>query len=508
MTVARVYKAEPNPREFSYTGQLGAIALVRTAGGLSFRLIDIDQKHVIWDHDASRDIKYQADRPFFHSFIGSTCIIGFSFADEEEAATFNDKVQNKDALLQPTSQQYTPSPSGYGGGVIKATAYMPTVPSQPAPPAPVISTTSSPPLAAAQQSPATAQSPSQSGMVKSPSSDSVNSKKAKESGGFFLGRSKSKKESRTGGKIDKSMISAPTNFEHVSHVGYNPKTGFSAQNIPMEWKIIFQKAGITEEQLQDKKTAKAVVKFMKQHADEVAKTSVPQTTSPPAMGNHQQESSTSAPTRRAPPPPPPSRAAGRAPPPPPPSRGTPSPAPTQAWQPAVPTQHQQQQSYSAPAPIAAPPPPPPVTAQSSHAPQPPAVPSRAPPTIPSRGPPPPPAQQEYAPPPTFSSGGPPPPPPPPPPAGLAPPPPPPAVAARTPSPARPAAGGDRGDFLTSIRDGVKLNSASNRPEPAAPPPAAADNGDSIAAALSDALKKRIIAIGDSDSEDEDDEEDW
>ncbi len=33
----------------------------------------------------------------------------------------------------------------------------------------------------------------------------------------------------------------------------------------MEWKIIFEKAGITEEQLQDKKTAKIVAKFMKQH---------------------------------------------------------------------------------------------------------------------------------------------------------------------------------------------------------------------------------------------------
>ena len=47
-------------------------------------------------------------------------------------------------------------------------------------------------------------------------------------------------------KIDKTMISAPENFQHLSHVGFDPKTGFSASNIPLEWKVIFQKAGITE----------------------------------------------------------------------------------------------------------------------------------------------------------------------------------------------------------------------------------------------------------------------
>ncbi|KAI8850935.1 P21-Rho-binding domain-containing protein [Chytridium lagenaria] len=60
------------------------------------------------------------------------------------------------------------------------------------------------------------------------------------------------------------MISAPTDFKHVSHVGYNPKTGFSVDNIPLEWNAIFAKAGITADQLADRKTAKFLQKFMKQ----------------------------------------------------------------------------------------------------------------------------------------------------------------------------------------------------------------------------------------------------
>lgn len=38
----------------------------------------------------------------------------------------------------------------------------------------------------------------------------------------------------------------------------------------MEWKIIFQKAGITDEQLQDKKQLKVVKRFMKENAGLVA----------------------------------------------------------------------------------------------------------------------------------------------------------------------------------------------------------------------------------------------
>ena len=89
-------------------------------------------------------------------------------------------------------------------------------------------------------------------------------------------------------------------------MGFDPKRGFSAQNIPKEWKLIFEKAGITEEQLQDKKTAKFVAKFMKEHAGQEGMPPAAQA-SPPAP-------------KRAPPPPPSRGTQGRNPPPPPPSR--------------------------------------------------------------------------------------------------------------------------------------------------------------------------------------------
>lgn len=101
------------------------------------------------------------------------------------------------------------------------------------------------------------------------------------------------------------------------------------QNIPPEWKETLARAGVTEADLHDKKTAKFIANFMEQHGGEK-------------------------PTRR-PPPPPPSR---RQPPPPPPPRGgAPAPPPIPPSAPAPPPVPSLPPSYgSAPAP----PPPPPV----------------------------------------------------------------------------------------------------------------------------------------------------
>lgn len=66
----------------------------------------------------------------------------------------------------------------------------------------------------------------------SPSLDSgLDRKKSKkETSGFGLFRKNTKTKDK---KLDKAMISAPSDFQHVSHVGYSKADGFSVQNIPM-----------------------------------------------------------------------------------------------------------------------------------------------------------------------------------------------------------------------------------------------------------------------------------
>ena len=94
----------------------------------------------------------------------------------------------------------------------------------------------------------------------------------------------------------KRAIGAPSNFRHLAHIGFDPNTGFDIKNIPPEWKSLFDKAGITKEQLENKDTAKFIVDFVQSKGGPAPeKQPAPSTSSSPSK------------TNRGPPPPPPSR---------------------------------------------------------------------------------------------------------------------------------------------------------------------------------------------------------
>jgi len=57
-------------------------------------------------------------------------------------------------------------------------------------------------------------------------------------------------------------IGAPQGFKHESHIGWTPEGGFDIFNVPNEWKKLMSKAGVTEEQMQDKETAMFIVSFV------------------------------------------------------------------------------------------------------------------------------------------------------------------------------------------------------------------------------------------------------
>jgi hypothetical protein len=61
-----------------------------------------------------------------------------------------------------------------------------------------------------------------------------------------------------GGSRVKPKISGPSNVSHES--GFGNYFGGDGDKIPDEWKEIFKKAGLTDEQIKDKKTAKLIMK--------------------------------------------------------------------------------------------------------------------------------------------------------------------------------------------------------------------------------------------------------
>ncbi|KAE8215411.1 hypothetical protein CF327_g1286 [Tilletia walkeri] len=348
-----------------------------------------------------------------------------------------------------------------------------------------------------------------------------------------------KSKSSGSGKIDKSMISGPSGFKHVAHMGYSTESGFaSTGEVDPSWQqLLSQLAGLGVSEKDIKKNEGFIRDFVKGRGNSGPSASSktgPKPNAPPPPPPPGSRGGVASPsgTKKAPPPAPPSRAIARKqPPPPPPSRAAGSAIPPPPPPPPA-------RPVGGGMGIFMPPPPPPARPVPGVPPPPPSrppmggsAPPPPPPPPPARGggsaPPPPPP-----PPPPARGGGPPPPPPPPPPpmggsGGAAPPPPPP--------PPPPAASGaapeGRGALLASIQ-GQSIAKLKKTPGPntggalatgavvgaglgAAGASAAAGAGDDdggglggpdLASALAAALSQRKGNMGDSDGEDS--EDDW
>ncbi|KAK7208105.1 actin assembly factor [Myxozyma melibiosi] len=98
-TVARLYIAYPDPTAWTFTGIVGAVALVNDLTGNTFflKIVDIiGNRGVIWDQELYVDFQYNQDRAFFHTFELEECYAGLLFADDSEAHSFLKKVQHKE----------------------------------------------------------------------------------------------------------------------------------------------------------------------------------------------------------------------------------------------------------------------------------------------------------------------------------------------------------------------------------------------------------------------------
>ena len=51
---------------------------------------------------------------------------------------------------------------------------------------------------------------------------------------------KRRKKTKGKGEVREMEIGLPTNFKHVTHVGWDEAAGFQVQNLPPEWKQLFK----------------------------------------------------------------------------------------------------------------------------------------------------------------------------------------------------------------------------------------------------------------------------
>ncbi|KAM8829856.1 LOW QUALITY PROTEIN: actin nucleation-promoting factor WAS-like [Synchiropus picturatus] len=456
-TVAQLFMALPHSPSVWSLQQTGVVCFVKDNPQRSYfiRMFDLKAGKQVWEQELYDQIVYSAPLDYFHTFAADDCQVALNFAEPREAQGFRVAVEEKiDQRINRQEKKQRTLPHHDRGSL---------------PPLPQEKPSSSP--GSFHMATVEIQSPEASRLHSMPSPSA------------FKGKT-DKKSKKKGAKLSKADIGAPSGFKHVSHVGWDPN------NLdPDLWKLL-SKAGISEDQMKDKKTSQLIYNVIEQSGGmEAVKREANQAGGPPPPP----------PGRHGPLPPVP----GSAPAPPPP-RGRLGPLPP------IPGPTRRASPPSHPPPARGMVPPPPLSGRGGPPPPPP--PQVTSPPSSKCPPPPPPPSNSFPPLPvplSQSSGGGPPAPPPPPIADF-PPPTPPCGAPPPPVPAASKGGDSRGALLDQIRLGKKLRNVTDSPDPA--PPTTPDAGEGIVGALMMVMQKRskvIHSSGESEDEggDDDDEDD-
>jgi Wiskott-Aldrich syndrome protein len=79
--LARIYYTYPQPNKWSYTGLQGALVftLDKSDGTFHFKIVDLEgTRGILWEHELYKDLEYNNESNFFHSFEGDVCLIPVS----------------------------------------------------------------------------------------------------------------------------------------------------------------------------------------------------------------------------------------------------------------------------------------------------------------------------------------------------------------------------------------------------------------------------------------------
>jgi hypothetical protein len=109
IAVTKLYKAQQN--QWNYTGVTGVAVMLSEDNFNYIRILDLKTKKVLFEQELYDYFEYHNPTTFFHTFETNNFVAGLSFADEEEADVFYQKViESIDAqqqLLMESQQQRT-----------------------------------------------------------------------------------------------------------------------------------------------------------------------------------------------------------------------------------------------------------------------------------------------------------------------------------------------------------------------------------------------------------------
>uniref|UniRef100_A0A452HD79 Uncharacterized protein n=1 Tax=Gopherus agassizii TaxID=38772 RepID=A0A452HD79_9SAUR len=234
-SVAQLYQAlPPNSQVWGKQG-CGVLCLVKDNPRRSYfiRLFNLKERRLTWELELSSQLVYSAITPYFHTFPGDECQAGLNFVDEAEARDFyalvEEKIQKRQQRMEKRQLPPPPPP------VNEAPSLSPAGPSK--------------------------QPNSPSGSLNLVTMDIQNPDiTSSRYRGLPVPTASEKKKGKK--KISKADIGAPSGFKHVTHVGWDPNTGFDVNNLDPDLKTLFSQAGISEAQLTDAETSKLIYDFI------------------------------------------------------------------------------------------------------------------------------------------------------------------------------------------------------------------------------------------------------
>jgi len=250
---------------------------VNTIGALTFfentdkdthylYLIDLVSGNPVWSQEMYQPFQYFSPTKFFHTLETDDTVVGLSFAEEAEALSFFQTVmiRARDVGLMNSDTKKKKN---------KTSKFVPKI--------------------------------SKPKMPVMPTAPHVSFKPISNSISQTSGMMKKMMKNISKGKEDEAVeptafeISSPQNFKHESHLEWTPGQPIDPDNLPPEWKKLFQAAGVRKKDLLNPETVDVVMGIVTQ-----------------AMGGNAPQPAAAAPPPPPPPPPPP----GGARPPPPPSQ--------------------------------------------------------------------------------------------------------------------------------------------------------------------------------------------
>ncbi|XP_064104126.1 actin nucleation-promoting factor WAS-like, partial [Macrobrachium nipponense] len=225
-TVVQVFGTEGPHHNTWRKRHCGAITFTKDNVRRSYyiQVYDVVAGSRVFEQELYTQFTYTVSKPFFHQFEAEEQMIGLNFADEREASFFSQAVNERLVAKQRKKEERKRQAEQ------QQRTQQHVQPEQPRLPQP------------------TPMNPGIPAYV--PSKDK---------------KKNNKKGNKNKSRLSKEQIGMPTDFKHITHVGFDPDKGLTQFNVDDKLEGFFKMVGVSEQQLSDHRTREFIYDFIEKN---------------------------------------------------------------------------------------------------------------------------------------------------------------------------------------------------------------------------------------------------